>query len=82
MKKESLSGHEVRQMVGQLDDDKVTAILAVEPSRDELEAALGWASGETELMSETGQHASGKVARVLEILFRDGEWEEDEETPA
>lgn len=82
MKNEPLSGREIRHMVGHLDDDKVTAILAVAPSREELEAALGWASGETELMSETGQHASGKVAQVLEILSCDGEWEEDEETPA
>ena len=79
MKERPISGEEIRRLVGDIDDDKISAILAIAPRREEVEAALGWAGGETEVMSETGQHASGKVARVLEILSSDDEWEEDRE---
>ena len=79
MKHTLLSGEEVRRLLGHFDDDKIAAVMRLAPSREDLEAALSWAGGETEIMSEVGQHASGKVGRIVEILSSETEWEEEDE---
>lgn len=70
---------EVRHVAGPLDDATVAAILKIEPSLEELEAAVRYALGEGDLVDRAGHPLSGRVAEVYELLSAE---EADEEERA
>jgi hypothetical protein len=59
---------EIRQTVGELDDAKLEAILATGATPAELEQALAWAEGESDVMGKLARPLEGRVAAVYEIL--------------
>jgi hypothetical protein len=59
----------IRQTVGELDDAKLEAILATGATPAELEAALAWAEGESDVMGKSARPLEGRVAAVYEILM-------------
>lgn len=60
---------EIREIVGDLDAAKLEAILATGASPAELEEAVAWAAGETDVMGEMERPLQGRVAAVCDILM-------------
>ncbi|HET7679780.1 MAG TPA: hypothetical protein VFK79_06550 [Xanthobacteraceae bacterium] len=72
----SATRDEIKAIFGDLDEVKVSQILALGPTISELEEAAIWASGDGEVIGKGGRPPlSGKVADILEIIAID---EEDE----
>lgn len=60
---------EIREMVGDLEAAKLEAILATGATPGQIEEAMAWAAGESDLMGgELQQPLAGPVAVVYEIL--------------
>lgn len=68
---------DIKSVLGSVDDASVTAITAIGPSVSELEEAVAWASGESDVMGELERPLKGAVARIYDILTRDEAWLED-----
>jgi DNA polymerase III gamma/tau subunit len=73
----SITPQDVRDIVGALDDAKVAALLATGAKPEELEEAMAWASGESDVMGELERPLEGVVARLYEILMSGEEFPED-----
>lgn len=69
-----LSGDEVRHFCGDIADWKVSAILAVGASVEEIETAVAWAAGEDDVMGEERRPLSGSAAAVYDVLVADEEF--------
>ena len=61
----SLTPQDVREIVGALDDAKVAAILATGANAEQLEEAMAWAAGESDVMGDLERPLSGAVGRAL-----------------
>jgi hypothetical protein len=48
----SLTPQDVREIVGDLDDAKIAAILATGANAEQLEEAMAWAAGESDVMGD------------------------------
>ena len=53
------------------------AILDLDPSRDELEEAVAWAGGQSDVLGEQELPLSGVIGELHEILTAGEEWEEE-----
>ncbi len=73
----ALSADEIRRIAGDISDARVLAILDLAVSRDELEQAVAWAEGQSDVLGELELPLSGVVSEVHEILTAGEEWEED-----
>jgi hypothetical protein len=62
---------EITEIVGQLDDARITQIIATGASAAEVTEAFGWLARNGEMGEELRHSLTGKVARVYEILKRD-----------
>jgi hypothetical protein len=60
--------HQIREMVGDNEDDKLEAILATGATLAEIEEALAWAAGESDVMGDLERPLVGRVAGVYEIV--------------
>jgi hypothetical protein len=58
----------IKDVVGDLDDAKLAAILAIGANFEEIEEAVAWASGESDVMGDLERPLEGVVARLYEIL--------------
>jgi hypothetical protein len=47
------------------------------PTVEELEVALAWAAGESDVMGKERHPLSGKTAELYDILMADEEWDEE-----
>lgn len=65
-------------IAGDTSDAKVAAILATGATVEDLEEAVAWASGESDVMGEERLPLSGLVSAVYDILTADEANEEDE----
>jgi len=65
----------LRKLLGDVDDSQLTAILALEPSRSDVELAVARLSGEETELAEGWAAVHGKAAEIVNILTVD----EDEE---
>ena len=72
---QGLNHDEIARILGALHDPaadiKVAVIQATGATRDELEQAVAWARGESDVMGEERIPLSGVVARLHEILTAD-----------
>ena len=60
---------EIRDMVGDVEAAKLEAILATRATPGQIEEAMAWAAGESDVMGgELERPLSGPVAAVYEIL--------------
>ena len=60
---------EIRQMVGDLEAAKLEAILATGATPPQIEEAMAWVAGESDVMGgELERPLSGPVAAVYEVL--------------
>jgi hypothetical protein len=60
---------EIRAIVGELEDAKFEAILATGVTPAELEQALAWAEGESDVMGEMERPLEGRVAAAYAVLI-------------
>ena len=75
------TGQQVAAIVGRLDDAKLAAIAALRPTVEEVEEAVAWAAGESDVMGKARTPLSGAAARVFEILTTELPPESDREEP-
>jgi hypothetical protein len=76
-------GHdEIRRIAGDVGDARIAAIMATGASTEELEEAVAWAAGESDVMGEARLPLSGVVARLYDILVQDEDVWGDEDRPA
>ena len=76
----ALGADEIRRIAGDISDARVLAILDLRPSHDELEQAVAWAEGQSDVLGELELPLSGVVSEIHEILTAGEEWEEDRPT--
>jgi hypothetical protein len=68
-----VSRSDLTDIVGDIDDDKIVAILALQPSLVDLEEAAIWATGDGDVLAKAGRPLTGVAAEVFEILTADEE---------
>ena len=68
---------QVVAIVGNLDDGRLADILALQPTLEEVEEAVAWSSGESDVMGEERKPLVGVAAAVYEILTADALFDED-----
>ena len=73
----SLTPQDVRDIVGDLDDAKIAAILATGANAEQLEKAMAWASGESDVMGDLERPLTGVVAQLYDVLMTGEEFPED-----
>ena len=74
--KSSLTLEDVRHLCGDIPDWKVAAIEKSGANAEELELALAWAYGESDVTGEARLPLTGLAAQLYEILIGDEEaWE-------
>jgi hypothetical protein len=76
----ALGPDEVRRLCGDIPDWKIVNIIAKDPTIEELEVALAWAAGESDIMGKERHSLSGKTAELYDILVADEEWDEEQGT--
>lgn len=69
----------VVEAVGRISDAKVAAIIATGASLEELEEAIAWVAGESDVMSEQRLRASAAVGEIYDILIAEEEYEPERE---
>lgn len=74
---ERLSREEILKIAGNISDAKVAAIEATGATRAQLDAAVAWAAGESDVMGEARRPLSGIVAEVYEILTADETYDDE-----
>jgi hypothetical protein len=72
-----LTHQDVREIAGDLDDAKIAVILATGATAEQLEEAMAWAAGESDVMGDLERPLSGVVARLYDILMTGEEFPED-----
>ncbi len=72
---------DIVRIVGDLEDSKIAAILAIEPTAQEVEAAVLWAEAESDVVDELEQPLTGATARIYEILITRKDYGEEEHRP-
>jgi hypothetical protein len=77
-----LSHDDVTRLCGDIDEAKVAAILATGASLAELEEALAWATGESDVMGEARRPVAGAVAELYDILVEGEDLWGDEDRSA
>jgi hypothetical protein len=73
----SLTPQDVRDIVGDLDDAKIAALLAAGANAEQLEEAMAWASGESDVMGDLERPLAGVVGQLYDILMTGEELPED-----
>jgi hypothetical protein len=64
----ALTPVQIRAVIGELSDDRVTAIMRSGATLEELEEAAALVAGETDVVSQEGHRSSPVVAELYEIL--------------
>jgi hypothetical protein len=75
------TGQQVAAIVGRIDYSKLAAIAALRPTVEEVEEAVAWATGESDVMGKSRYPLSGAAARVFEILTTELPPDSDREEP-
>ncbi len=73
----TLDAEAVRRLCGDITDATISAILAVGASIADLEAAIAWAAGESDVMGEARRPLAGASAAIYELLAADDEFDEE-----
>lgn len=67
------SAIDIRHILGDLDDVKVTEILALKPSLAELEDVAICMAGDHDVLAKSGHHVPATAARIIELLAEEEE---------
>jgi hypothetical protein len=77
MRGHEATGSDLHQILGDMDDTTVLAILALHPTVAQLEEARVWLNGEGDVLGKEQRPLDGVVAEIFDILKVD----EDEPLP-
>jgi hypothetical protein len=66
-----ISTHELKLIVGNVDEAKIVDILKLQPTVSELEEAVVWATGDGDVLAKEGRPLTGKVSDIVDILTED-----------
>jgi hypothetical protein len=69
--------NELRSLLGDIEDAKLTAILALSPTMEDIEVASARFAGAEDKMPDGGWPLQGKAAQIFDILIT--EFEDDSE---
>lgn len=58
-------------LIGEIGNARIAAILALSPTPEDLEEAVAWAAGESDVMGEERLPLTGMAAQVYDILTVD-----------
>ena len=72
-----VTARDVMDVFGDLEDMKIAAIVAEQPTLEELEEAAAWAAGESYVLGDMERPLEGVIARVYDIITSDRELDED-----
>lgn len=72
-----LGRHDILEIAGDIEDAKVAAIERSGATRDQLEAAVAWATGQSGVMGKQHKPLSGVIAEVYDILTADEALDEE-----
>ena len=73
-----LTHDDIVRIVGDLEDSKIAAILALAPTAQEIEEAVAWAEAESDVMGELEKPLIGATAQIYNILITRKEFGEEE----
>lgn len=62
---------EIKAVLGDIDDNKIIEILALKPSLVDLEAAVMWLAGDSDILARDGYQLSEAAAQIVDILAVD-----------
>jgi hypothetical protein len=65
----AVAARDVVRLLGDLDEARISEILALSPSISELEQAAAWLGGEGDRPDEQGHPLAGKAAAIFDIAF-------------
>ena len=68
---------EVRRLVGDIESIRIDEIVATGATLAEIEVALAWAAGESDVMGEERRPLAGRAAQVYEIIAGDTEFPDE-----
>lgn len=74
-----LTHDEIAHVLGEVSDEKATAIAATGADMPELEEAAAWAAGESDVIGKLHRPLSGVVAQIYDILTADEDLEDERE---
>jgi hypothetical protein len=69
----TLAPDEVRGILGDIDDGRIIAILALKPSLADLEEAAIWATGDGDVLAKSGRPLGSVAAAIVDIITADEE---------
>lgn len=69
--KQAVTHEMVVGLVGEIGNAKIAEILAAGPTLEDLEEAVAWAAGESDIMGEERLPLTGVAAQVCDILTAD-----------
>ncbi len=75
--KPSLTHDEILGVAGDIGDAKAAAIEATGATREELEEAVAWAVGESDVMGDMRLPLAGRTAALYDILTADEDYGEE-----
>jgi hypothetical protein len=64
---------DITRLLGQLDDEDIAQLLAMQPTVAELEDAAAWLQGVGDVASRAGHPMTPRIEGILEIVDRDDE---------
>jgi len=76
--KQAVTHDMVVGLVGEIGNAKIAAILAAGPTLEDLEEAVAWAAGESDVMGEERLPLSGVAAQVYDILKAEEDYNNNE----
>ncbi len=76
----ALTHKQIVELVGDIPDAEAMAIIETQGTFQDLEEALAWASGESDVMGEARLPLAGAAAKMCEILTADLEGPEERRT--
>lgn len=78
----SLNAADIRRLCGDVTDATIAEIIAVGASAEDVEIALSWATGESDVMITERRPLEGTAAEVYDILASDPVFAEEDEAGA
>jgi hypothetical protein len=69
----TVSRNDLERLLGDIEDAKLIAILALEPTLAEVEEAAIWTAGDGDVLAKSGHPLTGVVANIVDILTADEE---------
>lgn len=76
-----LTHAEIRRLCGDVTDERVAELLATGATIEDLEVALAWSAGASDVMGAARKPLEGKAAQVYELLSSELDEDEDPSRP-